>query len=114
MKICVLPVGLMAEKLQPFLMLWIKNSRKMKNQSIFISGCPCHLVHIAATAANDSFTEVIDVNVEDVLIDLYYWFDKSSKHKRKLAEYFEFCDQEYRIASVKACHLPLAFFGMLY
>ena len=39
---------------------------KTKNQSIFISGCPCHLAHLAATAANDSFTEIIDVNVEDV------------------------------------------------
>ena len=69
---------------------------KTRNQSIFISGCPCHLAHLAATVANDSFTEVIDVNVEDVLIDLYYWFDKSSKRKGKLAEYFEFCDQEYQ------------------
>ena len=69
---------------------------KAKNQSIFISGCPCHLAHLAATAANDSFTEAIGVNVEDMLIDLYYWFDKSSKRKGKLAEYFEFCDQEYQ------------------
>ena len=69
---------------------------KTKNQSIFISGCPCHLAHLVATAANDSFTEIIDVNVEDVLIDLYYWFNKSSKRKEKLAEYFEFCDQEYQ------------------
>ena len=54
------------------------------------------MAHLAATAANDSFTEIIDVNLEDVLIDPYYWFDKSSKHKGKLAEYFEFCDQEYQ------------------
>ena len=54
------------------------------------------MAHLAATAANDSFTEIIDVNLEDVLIDPYYWFDKSSKRKGKLAEYFEFCDQEYQ------------------
>lgn len=74
----------------------IESRCKTKNQSVFISGCPCHLAHLAATAANDSFTEIIDVNVEDVLIDLYYWFDKSSKRKGKLAEYYEFCDQEYQ------------------
>ena len=34
--------------------------------------------------------------MEDVLIDIFYWFDKSSKRKGKLAEYFEFCDQEYQ------------------
>ena len=82
---------------------------KAKNQSIFISGCPCHLAHLAATAANDSFTEAIGVNVEDVLIDLYYWFDKSSKRKEKLAEYFEFCDQEYQqvLKHVTCCWLSL-------
>ena len=45
---------------------------KTNNQSIFISGCPCHLAHLAATAANDSFTEITYVYLEDVLIDLYY------------------------------------------
>ena len=69
---------------------------KTKNQSIFISGCPRHFAHLAATAANDSFTEVIDVNVEDVLIDCYYWFDKSSKRKGKFAEYFEFSYKEHQ------------------
>ena len=31
---------------------------KTKNQSIFISGGKSHLAHLAATAANDSFTDV--------------------------------------------------------
>ena len=74
------------------------------------SGCPCHLAHLAATPANDSFTEIIDVNV---LIDLNYWFDNSTKRKGKLAEYFEFRDQEnqqvlkhvtsYRWLSLERC-----------
>lgn len=49
---------------------------KTKNQTIFTSGCPYQLAHLAATAQNDSFTEIINVNVEDVLINQYYWFDK--------------------------------------
>ena len=65
------------------------------NPEIFLSRCPCHLVHIAASHAHDAFSEIAGVNVEDLLIDLYYWFDKSTKRKGVLAEYMEFCNQEY-------------------
>jgi hypothetical protein len=68
---------------------------KAKNPDIYVLGCPCHLAHIAASNANDAFTEVAGINVEDLLIDLYYWFDKSTKRKGVLVEYMEFCDQEY-------------------
>lgn len=67
-----------------------------KNPDIFISGCACHLAHITATEANDAFTDVLGINIEDILIDLFYWFKKSLKRKRKLSEYFEFCDQDYQ------------------
>ena len=67
-----------------------------KNEEIFISGCPCHLAHIAASHANDSFSTHLGLNVEDVCVDLFYWFDKSCKRKGKLLEYSEFCDQEYQ------------------
>lgn len=68
----------------------------MKNPEIFIAGCPCHLAHIAASHANDAFSDVLGLNVEDVCVDCFYWFDKSSKRKGKLLEYFEFGNQEYR------------------
>ena len=29
------------------------------------------------------------------MVDLFYWFDKSTKRKGKVKEYFEFCNQEY-------------------
>ncbi len=67
-----------------------------KNPEIFIAGCPCHLAHIAASHANDGFSDILGLNVEDVCIDCYYWFDKSSKRKGKLLEYFEFCNQDYQ------------------
>ena len=35
-------------------------------------------------------------NVEDLVIDLYYWFEKSTKRKASLAEYCTFCDTSYR------------------
>ena len=57
-------------------------------------GCPCHLALIAARNANDAFAKVSGINVED-LIDLYYWFEKSTKRKGVLVEYVEIYDQDY-------------------
>ena len=69
-----------------------------KNESCFIGGCPCHLAHIAANNANDAFSQHTGRNVEDVVVNLFYWFDKISKRKGKLKEYHDFCNQEYREA----------------
>ena len=68
---------------------------KAQNSEIYVLGCPCHLVHIAASNANDAFSEIVGINVEDIVIDLFYWFDKSTKRKGDLVEYMEFCDTEY-------------------
>lgn len=35
-------------------------------------------------------------NVEEMAIDLFYWFDKSTKRKVALVEYCTFCDIAYR------------------
>ena len=67
-----------------------------KNESIFIGGCPCPLAHIAGSNGNDAFSNYIGLNVEDVMVDLYCWFEKSAKRKGKLKEYFEFCNQDYQ------------------
>ena len=50
------------------------------------------LVAALATLLN----KCIGLNVEDVCVDCYYWFDKSTKRKGKLLEYFDFRDQEYQ------------------
>ena len=68
---------------------------KEQNPNIFVHGCPCHLAHIAASNANDAFTAIAKINVEDLLIDLFYWFDKSTKRKGILADCMEFCNQEH-------------------
>ena len=69
---------------------------KQKNESCFIGGCPCHLDHIAASNANDALSQHIRLNVEDAVVDLFYWFEKSNKRKAKLKEYHKSCNQEYR------------------
>ncbi len=31
-----------------------------------------------------------------MVIDIYYWFDKSTKQKASLAEFYSFCDIDYQ------------------
>ena len=69
---------------------------RKKNESIIISGCPCHILHNAASKAGGDFAAVTGFDVEDHCVDNYYWFDKSSKRKSILKEYYEFCDTNYQ------------------
>ena len=84
---------------------------KQKSESCFIGGCPCYLAHIAAGNANDAFSQHIGLNVEDVVVGLFYRFDKNSKRKGKLKEYHEFCNEEYREVLK---HLQVAFVRKMY
>lgn len=45
-------------------------------------GCACHLMHLAASKA----AKCVPVNVEDPLIDIYYYLEKSSKRKQSFKE----------------------------
>lgn len=77
-----------------------------KNPSVYMMGCPCHILHNAAQKANHSFRNVClykitiqectiiiitiifkatGFDVDDFLVDLYYYFDKSTKRKAELA-----------------------------
>ena len=35
-------------------------------------------------------------DIKELLVDIYFHFDYSSKHKNLLVEFCQFCDQEYR------------------
>lgn len=78
----------------------IKNSLKTRilqcNSPIFFNGCPCHIIHNAAQHAAEAFTSECGFDIEEFVVDLYYWFDKSTKRKNELRSYCVFCDQEYR------------------
>ena len=52
-----------------------------KNKNIFINGFPCHIIHNTANKAAERFAEVPQFDVEDFFVDLFHWFDKSSKRK---------------------------------
>ena len=55
----------------------------------------CRSANIAASNANDGFSDMIGLNTKIFCIDAFNWLTRSSKSKGKLAEYFEFCDQKY-------------------
>lgn len=67
-----------------------------RNPAIYFNGCPCHIIHNAAQKAGEAFSVSSGFDVEELTIDLYYWFDKSTKRKNGLLSYCTFCDQEYR------------------
>lgn len=68
----------------------IKTMVQKKTPDVFFNDCQCHVVHNPS-----AFTDATGFNVSDILVDLYYWFDQSSKRKNLLVEYSGFCDQEY-------------------
>ena len=78
----------------------IRNSLKtrilQRNSAIYFNGCPCHVLHNTAQKASTAFGGCCGFDVEEFAIDLYYWFDKSTKRKNDLHSYSEFCDLEYR------------------
>ena len=59
-------------------------------------GCPCHLVHNIACKASEAFCDTSKFSLEDMCVDNYYYFDKSTKRKSLLVEFADFLDVEYR------------------
>ena len=67
-----------------------------RNSAIFFNKCPCHMIHNASQKAAGAFSSHVGFDVEEFTVDLYYWFEKSTKRKNCLRSYCDFCDQEYR------------------
>ncbi len=74
----------------------LKSRVLQKNCAISLNSCPCHMIHNAAQKAAGAFFCHTKFDIEDFMVDLYYWFEKSTKRKNCLRSYCEFCDQEYR------------------
>lgn len=68
-----------------------------KNDQVYFMGCPCHMAHNAARKATMSFCKTLPgFDVEELLVDTYFWFEHSSKRKNAYAEYCNFVNTEYR------------------
>ena len=74
----------------------IKTRVLERNSSVFFNGCPCHIIHNAARKASDELCSFCGFDIEELCIDIFYWFEKSTKRKNGLQSYCTFCDQEYR------------------
>ena len=61
----------------------IKSRAKQKNESIVIASCPCHILHNVSRKAGEMFYQVTNFDTEDHAVDLFHWFDKSSKRKSR-------------------------------
>ena len=46
---------------------------KRQNSNIFVAGCPCHLMHLAAKKGGQQLLYQMD----DLLVDIFYYIDKS-------------------------------------
>ena len=57
--------------------------QEVKN-SIYINGSPCHVVHNLANKDAEMFMLESGFDVDDMLLDIFCWFDKSSKRKVEL------------------------------
>ena len=53
----------------------------VKNKNIFVNGCPYHIIHNTTNKSAERFLEVSGFDVKNFLVDLFHWFDKSSKRK---------------------------------
>ena len=74
---------------------YITHVKQNNNSCYFMGWCTCYLVHNIACHASEAFQESSGFDVEDFCVDMFYWFDKSTKRKGILREYCEFCDNEY-------------------
>ena len=68
-----------------------------KNEHIILMGCPCHIAHNTVRKSTKAFCNHLleHFDVEELLVDIYFHFDNSSKRKNLLAEFNSFCDQNY-------------------
>ena len=73
----------------------IMEARK-KDSNIVLMGCACHIAPNAAKKATNAFSKIICFSSEELLKDIYFHFDYSSKRKNLFAEFCNFCDQDYR------------------
>ena len=69
-----------------------------KNDEIVLMCCPCHMAHNAACHAKKAFGKFVIFNAEELLVDLYFHFDYSSKRKDLFLEFCNFHVQDsYKI-----------------
>ncbi|XP_076867954.1 uncharacterized protein LOC143518920 isoform X2 [Brachyhypopomus gauderio] len=57
-----------------------------ENPSVYIHGCPCHILHNTAKHAVQGFMEVTGFDPEDLAVDVGHWFRGSTNRKGYLTD----------------------------
>ena len=70
----------------------IKDAQSELPQKVFDVGCPCHLAHLCAQKG----AKALPMQVDDFVIDLFYYFIRSMKRKATLRDYMEFKNTELK------------------
>ncbi|KAJ8008669.1 hypothetical protein DPEC_G00080820 [Dallia pectoralis] len=66
-----------------------------KHPNSYIHGCPGHVAHNNAKAAGVGFVTVSGFDLEDLVVDIGYWFKGSTHRKGYLTEFCELHEAEY-------------------
>lgn len=74
----------------------IKTRLEAQNPALYTLGCPCHFIHNAAHKASKELESASGFDVEEMAVDVFYYFDHSTKRKGELREFSHFCDIESR------------------
>ncbi len=74
----------------------IKTRVLERNPHCYFLGCPCHILHNTAGKASAQLKQVSGFDIDDLAVDIFYYFDKSTKRKAALSDYTQFCDLVYR------------------
>ena len=74
----------------------IKTRLEEKNSAVYTLGCPCHFLHNCAHAAAKKLEAISSFNVEEICVDVFYYFDHSTKRKGELTGFALFCGVESR------------------
>ena len=72
---------------------------------MYFMSCPCHIIHNVASHSSKAFVKVIKCDVGDMAVDVFFWFDYSTKRKNLLAEFCQFCDRVQKDNKVHECPL---------
>ena len=67
-----------------------------KNNSVYVNGYSYLIVQNTAKKGASSFALETDFDIGDMLVDVFHWFDKSSKRKNTLKDFCKFMEQEYK------------------
>ena len=74
---------------------------QQKTIRAYVSGCPCHILHNTSSTAAAAFAEVTGFEIEDLAVNVVYWFDKST-NRRSAGKNFVFLQYSLQRSGV-AC-----------